>query len=175
RAGLREEQRAVRKRERRQDDFWPDPRLLARFTPPQASRDHQMHHEERILGEGEDDALADAPDVADGVSLDGFDWRIDRTQDEGAEKMQTLERPADEARLQRLDVDDDVRKLGQDDRLSTLDQWPVLADQGPPRGRGIPAGCVARRSNIPDILAPRALPSGRRAPRSGPRSARTGH
>ena len=37
-------------------------------------------------------------------------------------------------------------------------------------GQGIPAGCVARRSNVPDILAPRALPSGRRA-RFMPRSA----
>ena len=30
--------------------------------------------------------------------------------------------------------------------------------------RGIPARCVARRSNTPDIRPPRALPAGRRAP-----------
>ena len=34
---------------------------------------------------------------------------------------------------------------------------PVIRDITP--GRGIPAGGVARRSNIPDILAPRALPA----------------
>ena len=35
-----------------------------------------------------------------------------------------------------------------------------------PFGRGIPAGGVAPRSNTPGILARRALPSGRRAPKS---------
>ena len=33
------------------------------------------------------------------------------------------------------------------------------------RGRGIPAGCVARRLPINNMRAPRALPAGRRAPR----------
>jgi hypothetical protein len=32
-------------------------------------------------------------------------------------------------------------------------------------GRGIPSGGVARRLQIPDLRAPRALPAGRRAPR----------
>jgi hypothetical protein len=41
--------------------------------------------------------------------------------------------------------------------------------------RGIPAGCVAPLSNTPGILGRRALPSGRRAPRSGPSSAWTDH
>ena len=42
-------------------------------------------------------------------------------------------------------------------------------------GRGIPAGGVAPPSHTPGMLGRRALPSGRRAPRSGPSSARTGH
>ena len=42
-------------------------------------------------------------------------------------------------------------------------------------GRGIPAGCVARPSDMPNILAPRALPSGRRASAFMPRSTVTGH
>src|SRR4029453_9161272 len=42
-------------------------------------------------------------------------------------------------------------------------------------GRGIPAGCVAPPSDIPDILGRRALPSGRRAPGLTPRSTRPGH
>src|SRR5215510_8547787 len=54
-------------------------------------------------------------------------------------------------------------------------KWPVHADQGPPRGRGIPAGGVAPPANTPGILGRRALPSGRRAPRSGPSSPWTGH
>ena len=39
------------------------------------------------------------------------------------------------------------------------------ADQGPPRGRGIPAGGVAPPSNTPVLSVVAALPSGRRAPR----------
>src|SRR5204862_5476341 len=38
-----------------------------------------------------------------------------------------------------------------------------------------PAGCVAPRSNMPNILARRALPSGRRAPAFTPRITRPGH
>ena len=50
-----------------------------------------------------------------------------------------------------------------------------LAEAEPPSGRGIPAGGVAPPSNTPGILGRRALPSGRRAPESGPASAKTGH
>ena len=42
-------------------------------------------------------------------------------------------------------------------------------------GRGLPAGGAATRSNIPDILARRALPSGRRPPAFAPRITRPGH
>jgi outer membrane protein len=53
--------------------------------------------------------------------------------------------------------------------------WPVSVDQGPASGRGIPAGCVAPPSHVPDMLGRRALPSGRRAPESNPCSTDTGH
>ena len=43
------------------------------------------------------------------------------------------------------------------------------------RGRRIPAGGVARRSDMPNILTPRALPSGRGAPRLMPRITVPGH
>ena len=56
--------------------------------------------------------------------------------------------------------------------LTRTPDWPDAPAAGPAaRGksppafdrRGIPADCVARRSNIPDILPPRALSAGRRA------------
>ena len=43
------------------------------------------------------------------------------------------------------------------------------------RGRRIPAGCVARRSDMPNILTPRALPAGRGAPRLMPPITVPGH
>src|SRR6266852_9962965 len=51
---------------------------------------------------------------------------------------------------------------------------PVTVVRDITPGRGIPAGCVAPPSNIPDILGRRALPSGRRAPGFMPRSTGTG-
>src|SRR5439155_2367628 len=60
-----------------------------------------------------DNALAHASHVADDVSVDGFDRWIDRSENERTEEVKTLEALADEARFQRLDVDDDVRELRQ--------------------------------------------------------------
>ena len=44
--------------------------------------------------------------------------------------------------------------------VAVLAAFPCLSRA--PVGRGIPPGGVARRSNIPDMLAPHALPAGRR-------------
>jgi hypothetical protein len=72
-----------------------------------------MNDEIQIVIERNNDSLADAADVADRLSVDGVDRRHDRSQDEGAEQVKTFEAPADEARFQRLDVDDDVRQFRQ--------------------------------------------------------------
>ena len=51
-----------------------------------------------------------------------------------------------------------------------IHERPVPGEKGPPRGRGIPVGRVAPPANTSSILGRRALPPGRRAPRSGPSS-----
>ena len=52
---------------------------------------------------------------------------------------------------------------------------PDRVIRGITAGRGIPAGGVATRSNMPNILARRASPSRRRAPAFTPRITRPGH
>ena len=49
-----------------------------------------------------------------------------------------------------------MRQNRLDSTLAARGKSPATFDR-----RFIPAGCVARRSNIPDILPPRALPAGR--------------
>ena len=54
-------------------------------------------------------------------------------------------------------------------------EWPVSAESVAPAGRGIPPRGVARRLHMANMLAPRALRSGRRAPAIATDSAETGH
>jgi hypothetical protein len=83
-----------------------------------------MHHEKQVVIKGEDDALADAADTANGLALDGCDRGIDRAQNEGTEEIEALEAPSDDVPAQRFEVDNDIRQLRQsanDRRLTTND------------------------------------------------------
>ena len=66
----------------------------------------------RIRTECEDDALADAADAANDLSLKRVNRRIDRAQNEGAVECEALEAAPDDVARQRLEVDDDVGQLG---------------------------------------------------------------
>jgi hypothetical protein len=68
--------------------------------------------DKEICVEGEDDALADAPHAADNPALNGLDRRIDRAEDEWTVEHETLEAASDDVTRQRLEVDNDVGKLG---------------------------------------------------------------
>jgi len=65
------------------------------------------------------------------------------------------------------------RRAGESGRAG--DQCPATVIRDIIRGRRIPAGGVARRSDIPNIFAPHAYPSGRGAPQLMPRIAVPGH
>ena len=65
-----------------------------------------------ILIECEDDPLADAADAANDLSLKGVDRRVDGAKNEGAVEDEPLQAMPDDVARQRLEVDDDVRKLG---------------------------------------------------------------
>jgi hypothetical protein len=62
--------------------------------------------------EDQDDTLADAVDAADDLALDCVDRRIDGTEDEWTVEHETLEAASDDVTRQRLEVDNDVGKLG---------------------------------------------------------------
>ena len=62
--------------------------------------------------EDQDDALADAPHAADNLALNDLDRRIDRAEDEWTVEHETLEAASEDVTRQRLEVDNDVGKLG---------------------------------------------------------------
>jgi hypothetical protein len=89
-----------------------------------------VHHEKKIAVEDEDDALADAPDPADGPALNRRDRGIDRAEDERAEKVDAVETPSGDVAGQRFEVDNDVRELRQStddyrrgERRANCDPW----------------------------------------------------
>ena len=113
RAGLGEEERAVRELERREEHLRAHAGLLPRLAPPQAAGDHQVDDQEQVVGEHQHDALADAAHVADGLAVERVDRRIDGPENEGAEEVDSLEAPAGDVAGQRLDVDNDVWQFRQ--------------------------------------------------------------
>ena len=143
RARFGEEQRAVLEFERREHQLRRDPRPLLRRggrPPAQAAGDHQVQHEITILpaprsrrlraggvGKREHDAFPDAVDRGDDGAGDRLERRIDRAQDERAQQEHPIEPPADDVPLQRLEVDDEIGKLGQD--------WNLIVRIGLTRAR----------------------------------------
>jgi hypothetical protein len=103
---------------RRQNQLRTHPRLLPGLSPAQTAGDHQVQDEKQIVVsrrgvKGENDAFADAADGPHRATVDRVDGRIDGAEQEGAEKIQTLEALAGDVPRQRLDVDNDVRQLRQ--------------------------------------------------------------
>jgi len=107
---LGQPQRPVREVERRQRQAaWQGhPRRL----PAQAPGDHQVHDGEPLSGEDEHDPLAQAPQAHDLATGERRRGQGHRAQDERAEHAQAAQAPADDPRLQGVDVRRDVGKLG---------------------------------------------------------------
>ena len=90
------------------------PTIRARRTPAQAPGDHQMDDEEEVVLEAEDDALAEPAERDDRATDDGGDRWIDGAQEERAREAHRLERLAENARREALEVQLDVGVLRHD-------------------------------------------------------------
>jgi hypothetical protein len=61
---------------------------------------------------GDDDALADAADAANDLTVDDGDGWVDGPENEGAVQRETLEPASDDVPRQRVEVDDNVGEFG---------------------------------------------------------------
>jgi len=68
-----------------------------------------MDHEERVVREFEDDALAHTAYGADDLTVERLDWRIDGSKNERAEELNPPEAPTDDVARQRFEINNDVR------------------------------------------------------------------
>src|SRR5262245_27959156 len=82
------------------------------LLPAQPARDHQVQDEVQPAVEAEDDPLAETLEALDDLPLDRGGRRVDAPEEERAREAQALEPVTEDAPLERLDVDDDVRQFG---------------------------------------------------------------
>jgi hypothetical protein len=109
-AGLGQDQGPRREIERGQTDLGG--RLGAGGLPVKAPGDHEVQDQEHVALEPDHDALAEPPKAGHAAIGRFGERRIDRAEQERARETHALERFAEDARLERLDVDRDVGKLG---------------------------------------------------------------
>ena len=117
RAGLGEDQRAVREVERGEPDLARDLGAAARSSAAGPAIIRWMTSVQ-VAVERQDDALADALDRLDRRDRAARRRRIDSAQHERARDPDALERLADGQRAQPLDVDGDVGQLGHAPRVA---------------------------------------------------------
>ena len=94
-----------------EDELGSHAELLSGHPPAQPSRDHQVHHEEEIVAEIEDDALADAAHCAHLAADEGVDRRIVGAQDKRTRDEESLQALADRVPREGLQVDANVGQL----------------------------------------------------------------
>ena len=78
----------------------------------EAARDHEVQDQEPLALECEHDPLADPREPDDGAAFGLLQGRHDRTQQERAAQAHADEAFADDPRLQRREIRQDVRQLG---------------------------------------------------------------
>jgi hypothetical protein len=78
----------------------------------QAPGDHQVQHQPELVLEADGDALAEPPQLVDLLALDASDRRVGGAQQERMADPHARQLPAEDARLQGLDIDRDVRQFG---------------------------------------------------------------
>ena len=71
-----------------------------------------MQNQEQFIVEAEDDPFADPGQPPHNPAFDHGDRRIDRPEHERAEQQHPLQRLTRDSRLERFEIDDDVRQFG---------------------------------------------------------------
>src|SRR5713226_5900418 len=82
------------------------------LLPAEATRDHQVDHQEQVVLELEDQAFARTSQAQDALVFGCFERWIGGAQDERAGEPNALERLAYDVALEKIQVDRQVRKLG---------------------------------------------------------------
>ena len=83
--------------------------------PAEASGDHEMKHEEQLAFGLHDDSFAQAPQASNRATDDRRQRRIDRAKEKRTGQPYGGDAVTDDPRLQRVEVQKDVRELGHDD------------------------------------------------------------
>ena len=109
-AGFGERERPVREVEQRERDAAG--RLAARLQPHEAAGDHQVQHEEQVVVEREDEALAEPANRAHGLAVHDLERRHRGAQQERVAQFDPREHLPDDTRLERFAVDLDVGQFG---------------------------------------------------------------
>lgn len=115
RSRLGEQKRAVAEVERGKAK--PGRNLRARREPLQPAGDHQMNDDEEIAVERDDDALADALQPNHSVPDELVGSGLDRAEDERIRKSNLRQSLTDDSTLERLDIDEHVRKFRHADSI----------------------------------------------------------
>src|SRR5262249_40415753 len=115
RSRFREEERSVLELKGRETDLAAGSGPLLR--PMKPARDHQMKNQEKIAIEGKEDPLPEASEPDDRFPLALLEGRVDGPQEKRARKSDFLETLTFHPRVEGLEVDDDVRKLGHAPRI----------------------------------------------------------
>ena len=110
RAGLGEDERPVLEVEGRERRRVP-PTLRGLLLPVQPARDHEVQDQEALALEREDDPLADPREPDDAAAFRLLERRRDRAQQERTAQAHRHEALADDPRLERREVRQDVRQL----------------------------------------------------------------
>ena len=112
-AGLGEQEAPPGEVERRQARAARE--LDSRRLPVESAGDHQMQDEPEIVIEPEDDSLPQSPRLADGLAVGLVQGRVERPQQERAADAHAVQALADDATVEGLDIDGDIRQLGHED------------------------------------------------------------
>lgn len=130
-AGLGEEQRAIVEVERGEADL--SRRLGSGRDPAQPPGDHEMDDDEELVLQLPHEALAHpAKEEHPAAGERGEGW-IDGAEDERVRQSDGFQPAAEDAALERLQIDHDVRKL-----------WHLRSGSVDARGRAPPAGWKSR-------------------------------
>src|SRR5687768_8554544 len=102
-------QTAVLEIDGQQANFAGNRRL--RRAPPETASDHEMEDQKDVVFELENDALAEPAQRCDGMTRNTRERRVDRTKQERARKTDPTDAMAENARVQRVQIESDIRKL----------------------------------------------------------------
>ena len=124
-----EEQTASVEFEFGQHHSWGHACFLARRAPAEPARNHEVQDEIELVIEGNHDPLAESTDAAHNAAVQRIERRVHGAKDEWAFRESPLQHQAGDARIQRVDEQNDVGQFGHGPL------WRESCSQGV-RGRG---------------------------------------